>query len=189
VVSFARDETELATLAHHAGPTARVGTPADAARSGAVVLVAVRWDALDAAGSAAGPLDGKVVLTCVSALRPDFTGRTLGLPAAAETSVAERVAALAPGARVVEAFNTTFAELLALASRDFGALRPTLWDCGDDVDAKRTAAALIETCGYEAFDAGPLANARTIETLASVWLRTAVVTGLFPDMALRVLRR
>lgn len=186
--TYARSANRLAELAAGAGPTARPGEPAEAVWASDVVMLAVPWDAVGDALSAAGPLDGKVLITCVSALRPDFTGQTVGMPTTLDRSAAEHIAALAPGARVVEAFNTTFAEVIGSA-RDFGATPPTVWHCGDDAAAKEVVAALIRDCGYDALDAGPLTAARTIETLASVWVQTAVVTGRFPNVALSVLRR
>ena len=131
----------------------------------------------------------KVLITCVSGLRPDFQGQTLGLPIELTSSVAEQIAQLAPGAKVVEAFNLTFVELLQADSRQFGTERPSLLYCGDDADAKAIAAGLIEECGYDAIDAGGLIKARSIEALASIWVQTAAVTGLFPNTGLNILRR
>ncbi len=137
----------------------------------------------------AGDLTGKILLTCVSGLAPDFTGGTIGLSASITTSVAEQIAELAPGAKVVESFNLTFAETLAAPDRDFAGQRPTLLYCGEDAEAKATVARLIEDCGYDALDAGPLGSARSLETLATIWVQTAVVCKLFPEVALKLLRR
>lgn len=63
-------------------------------------MLAVPWDAVGDALPTAGPLDGKVLVTCVSALRPDFSGQTMGMAAPIERSAAEHIAALAPGAHV-----------------------------------------------------------------------------------------
>lgn len=186
--SYSRDEEKLARLAQDAGPSARAGSPAEAAE-GDVVLLAVGADAVEDALAAAGPLDGKVVVTCVSGLRPDFAGQTVGLPTDLTRSVAEQVAEAAPGAHVVEAFNTTFAEILASESRQFGSDRPSVLYCGDDAGAKATVAGLIEACGYDALDVGPLVRARALETLATAWVQMAVVGDLFPGVGLKVLTR
>ncbi|HAA31199.1 MAG TPA: hypothetical protein DCE56_30145 [Cyanobacteria bacterium UBA8553] len=111
------------------------------------------------------------------------------MPIELTSSVAEQIAQLAPGAKVVEAFNLTFVELLQADSRQFGTERPSLLYCGDDADAKAIAAGLIEECGYDAIDAGGLIKARSIEALASIWVQTAAVTGLFPNTGLNILRR
>ena len=187
--SFARDTQELKARADAAGHAARTGTPAEAAAFGDVIFLGVPYPALHEAMQAAGSLEGKLVISCVSGLRPDFENKTMGLPTDLNESVAEQIARLAPTSRVVEAFNLTFAEILASDSRQFGAERPGIFYCGDDAEAKKTAAELIETCGYEAVDAGALITARSLETLASAWVQFAVVSKLFPDVALKILRR
>lgn len=188
VFTFARDRRRLETLATGAGSTARAGEPAEAVQGSDIVMLAVPWDAVDDALAATGSLDGKVLLTCVSALRPDFTGATMGLPATVDRSAAEIIAERAPGARVVEAFNTTFAETIGSA-QSFAPGKPSVWYCGGDDDAKSIAASLIDDCGFDSVDAGPLVAARTIETLASVWVQTAVVAGRYPNVTLSVLPR
>jgi hypothetical protein len=187
--SYSRDLKKLDAIAESAGSNARIGTTAEAARFGEVIMLTVQYAVLEDALKAAGSLEGKVLITCVSGLRPDFQGQTLGLPTELTSSVAEQIAQLAPGAKVVEAFNLTFAELLQADSRQFGTECPSLLYCGDDADAKAIAASLIEECGYDAIDAGGLIKARSIEALASIWVQTAVVTGLFPNTSLKILRR
>ncbi|TAG63397.1 MAG: hypothetical protein EAZ25_24570 [Oscillatoriales cyanobacterium] len=91
--------------------------------------------------------------------------------------------------KVVEAFNTTFAEIIASDSRQFGADFPSVFYCGDDVEAKQIAASLIEDCGYKPVDAGNLLVARTLETLASAWVQFAVTSQLFPNLGLKALQR
>lgn len=187
--SYSRDPKKLEAIAKSVGANAHIGTPTEAAQFGEVIMLTVQYAVLKDALNAAGSLDDKVLITCVSGLRPDFQGQTLGLPTELTSSVAEQIAQLAPGAKVVEAFNLTFAELLQADSRQFGTERPSLLYCGDDADAKAIAAGLIEECGYDAIDAGGLIKARSIEALASIWVQTAAVTGLFPNTGLKILRR
>ena len=82
---------------------------------------------LEAVIQMAGSLEGKIIVTCVSGLQPDFTGQTLGIATDLERSVAETIQQLAPDANVVEAFNTTFAEILASNSRQFGSDVPSVF--------------------------------------------------------------
>ena len=164
-----------------------IGTPAEAAQFGEVILIAVPWVALKDALNAAGSLDGKVLITCVSPLKPDFEGLTTGLQAFSEISAAETIAQFAPTAKVVEAFNLTFAEILQSESRQFGSEQASVFYCGDDEQAKQVTAELIKETGYEAIDAGPLVTARTLESLATIWVQMAVVGGMFPNVGLKVL--
>jgi 8-hydroxy-5-deazaflavin:NADPH oxidoreductase len=188
IFSYSRDEKKLRELAAAAGSTAKVGTVQEAAAQ-EVVLLAVWLPAVAEVIHAAGTLDEKIVITCVSGIQPDFTGQTIGLATDLSISVAETIQQLVPNARVVEAFNITFAEIIASDSRQFGSDFPSVFYCGDDSEAKQTVAALIADCGYEAIDAGNLLVARTLETLATAWVQFAVSSQLFPNLGLKALRR
>jgi 8-hydroxy-5-deazaflavin:NADPH oxidoreductase len=188
VFSYSRDEEKLRELAASAGMRATAGTIQEAAAQ-EVVLLAVWLPAVAEVIQAVGSLEGKIVITCVSGLQPDFTGKTIGLATDLKISIAETIQQLAPNARVVEAFNTTFAEIIASDSRQFGINFPSVFYCGDDVEAKQVVAGLIADCGYEAIDVGNLFVARTLETLATAWVQFAVASQLFPNLGLKALRR
>lgn len=189
IFSYSRDEQKLRQLAASAGATAKAGTPQEAVAQSDVILIAVWVPSLADVIQSVGSLDGKIIITCVSGLTPDFTGQTIGLATDLTTSVAETIQQLAPSAQVVEAFNTTFAEIIASDSRQFGSDRPSIFYCGDDLTAKQTVAQLIDDCGYEAIDAGRLMVARSLETLATAWVQFAVASQLFPNLGLKALQR
>ena len=189
IFSYSRDDNKLRQLAALAGETASFGTPADAVAQSEVIMLAVGLSVLEDVIHAMGALDGKIIITCVSGLQPDFSGQTIGLATELKISVAERVQQLAPDAKVVEAFNITFAEIIASESRQFGSDRPSVFYCGDDSGAKKIAAGLIEDCGYEAVDAGALIVARSLETLATAWVQFAVASQLFPNLGLKAVQR
>jgi predicted dinucleotide-binding enzyme len=189
IFSYSRDGNKLRQLAASAGETAKAGTLQEAVTHSDVILVAVWLPSLEDIIHAVGPLDGKIIITCVSGLQPDFTGQTIGLATELKISVAEIIQQLAPSAKVVEAFNTTFAEIIASDSRQFGSDFPSVFYCGNDVEAKQVVAGLIEECGYEAVDAGNLIIARTLETLATAWVQFAVSSQLFPNLGLKALQR
>lgn len=187
--SYSRDEEKLHQLATAAGPTAKAGTIETVVAESDVILLAVWLPVLEMVLQTAGSLDGKIVITCMSGLTPDFSGQTIGLATDLSQSVAETIQQHLPNASVVEAFNTTFAEILASDSRQFGSDRPSVFYCGDDTEAKRIVAGLIEECGYEAVNAGGILVARTLETLATAWVQFAVSSQLFPNLGLKALRR
>jgi 8-hydroxy-5-deazaflavin:NADPH oxidoreductase len=189
IFAYSRDESKLQQLAISAGKNAKAGTPIEAVSQSDVILISVWMPDLAAAVRAAGALDGKIVITCVSGLRPDFSGQTIGLATNLEISVAETLQQLAPNAKVVEAFNSTFAEIIAADSRQFGDDYPSIFYCGDDEEAKQVVAGLIRDCDYEAVDVGKLQVARSLETLATAWVQFAAASKLFPDLGLKALRR
>jgi 8-hydroxy-5-deazaflavin:NADPH oxidoreductase len=187
--SYSRNENKLRELATDAGENATVGTPEEAVLHSDIVLLSVWLPSIEEVIRTMGSLNDKIIITCVSGLQPDFTGQTIGIATDLKMSVAETIQQLSPSAKVVEAFNSTFAEIIASDSRRFGADCPSIFYCGDDTEAKRIVADLIEECGYEAIDAGSLIVARSLETLATAWVQFAVASKLFPSTGLKALRR
>ena len=167
-------------------PAVRIGAFADAARDGEVVILAVRWSAVDDVFAAIGPetLRGKVLIDASNPLRYE-NGRPVGLETPAEGSAGQRVAALAPGARVVKAFNVVGAGMMVAPQIAGGP--PDMFVCGDDADAKRVVSRLCDDLGYPALDVGPLARAAELEHLAMLWISLAM-TGAFAKHAFALLR-
>jgi 8-hydroxy-5-deazaflavin:NADPH oxidoreductase len=150
-----------------AGPTARAGAPAEAAAFGDVVVLATPWPTTEAAVKGAGDLTGKVVIDCTNPVKPDLSGLALGFTA----SAAEQVAGWAAGAKVVKAFNTVGANVMA--NPVVGGARTVMFVCGDDAAAKRTVLGLAGDVGFEPIDAGPLTQARLLEPWAMLWIYLA----------------
>ncbi len=142
---------------------ASVETPGpDASVTGEVVVLAVYYGALQKAiGQYGEQLGGKVVVDISNPI--DFEGFE-GLAVPADTSAAEEVATLVPGdAKVVKAFNTTFAGTLGAGEVAGQPLDVLI--AGDDDEAKRKVASLVEDGGLRAIDVGPLRRARQLEQL------------------------
>jgi hypothetical protein len=105
-------------------------------------------------------LDGRILVDISNPVNETFDG----LATAPGTSAAEELAAVAPeGARVVKAFNTTFAGTLVEGKVAGQALDVFL--AGDDEGAKETVAQLVRDGGLRAIDSGPLERARQLESL------------------------
>lgn len=172
---------KLGTLLADSGENARAGTVAEAAAFGDVVVLATPWGGTGDAVRHAGDLTGKVLLDCTNPLKPDLSGLE------GDPSGAEQVAAWAPGAKVVKIFNTTGFQ--NMDDPRFGNDRATMFYCGDDAEAKKVAARLAEDLGFEAIDAGPLAEARTLEHLALLWIHLAHVQKLGRGIAFKLMRR
>jgi predicted dinucleotide-binding enzyme len=136
--------------------------PADACAGAAVVVLTVPHAALESAVASCGALDGRVV---VDATNPVGAGLVHAL---ATGSNAERVAAWAPGARVVKGFNTVGAEVMAAPQLAAG--RASMGIAGDDAAAQATVRAMGEALGFEVLDAGGLSRARVLEHVALYWI-------------------
>ncbi len=162
---------ELATLTR-----GRAGSPAIAADADVVVL-AVPWAAVPDALAAAGDLAGKILVDATNPLIGGLKGLALGT----DRSGAEEVARLAPGARVVKAWNGLGMQTLERVAA--GALAACGFYCGDDAAAKQVVGALIDETGLRPIDCGPLAAARLLEPLAFLWIHLAYRVGLGPNIA------
>ncbi len=163
---------------------AQVGSNAEAAAFGEVVILAVPFAAIDAALADAGPLTGRVLWSCVNALKPDYTGLAIGF----DNSAAEEVARRARGARVVAAVPP-FAHAIAAQQLTYDrALAPTVFICGDDLGAKTIIGALVRDVGADPVDAGMLETARLAEPAMMLAIRIAYA-GVPRDVGLRLLER
>ena len=156
--------------------------PLNQAASAEVGVLAVPWSAVKDALSAAGSLQGKILVDATNPLTPN-----LELALGFSNSAGETVARLAPGARVVKAFNTTGAENMAKA-REF-ASRPMMSVAGDDAEAKVIVIKLAEELGFEAIDAGALKAARLLEPLAMFWIKQAYAQKFGTNFAFTLTRR
>jgi predicted dinucleotide-binding enzyme len=135
-----------------------------AAADGAdVVVVATAYPDAAAALRSAGDLKGKVIVDITNPLTADYMGLTIGHG----TSAAEEIQKAFPGAKVVKAFNTVFAQVVAAGPELAGATVPVYF-AGDDAAAKETVKSLIESTGFAPVDAGGLRNARYLEPLAGL---------------------
>lgn len=184
IFSFSRNTEKLKVLAD-TGSNTSSGSPAEAVLQSEIILLSVRWDTVRDALKAAGPLDGKIVIDCTNPLREDLMGLAIGHT----TSAAEEIAKMAPGARVVKAFNSVFAEVYHSESRLFGSRMPTMFYCGDDGDAKKIAAKLIRETGFIPTDSGPLTSARYLEPLAMLMIQLGYRQGMGTNIALDLIMR
>ncbi|WP_084794276.1 NADPH-dependent F420 reductase [Pseudoponticoccus marisrubri] len=87
-------------------------------------------------------------------------------------SAAEALQARLPDAHVVKCFNQIGAEFIDDAGKLSGT--PVMFAAGDDAAAKNIALSLATDAGFEAVDGGPLSNARHLESLAMIWIWSAL---------------
>jgi 8-hydroxy-5-deazaflavin:NADPH oxidoreductase len=160
------------------------GSVGDAASFGDVAVLAVPFAAIDSALAEVGSMRGRILWSCVNALKRDLSGLAVGF----ETSAAEQVAHRAAGARVVSAIPP-FAHAIAAGDLRYdGGLEPTVFVCGDDSAAKRTVERLVADLGAHPVDAGGLEAARLVEP-AMMLLMTLAYSGVPRDVGLRLLER
>lgn len=158
--------------------SAKVSTaPLGDAQLGDVVVLAVWYGTnIEIAKQLGAKLAGKVVVDIANPLNSTYDG----LATAPDSSSAEDVAkAIASGAKVVKAFNTTYATTL-LAGVVAG--QPLdVFIAGDDADAKSKVAELVKDGGMRPVDVGPLSRARQIEGMQ--FLHIVAQSGLGTNWA------
>jgi NADPH-dependent F420 reductase len=150
---------------------------------GEVVVLAVWYGTnLELAKQLGAKLVGKVVVDIANPLNATFDG----LATAPDSSSAEELAkVVAPGAKVVKAFNTTFAG--TLLSGQVAGQPLDVFLAGDDVDAKARVAQIVTDGGMRAIDTGPLHRARQIEGMQLLHITLQGTLGTSWGSALKIL--
>jgi hypothetical protein len=163
---------------------ARAVDAKEAAAADVLILATGYADAVPAL-EALGSLQGKIVVDITNPLTADYMGLTIGHT----TSAAEEIAKAFPGARIVKAFNTVFAQVLAEGA-DFGKgqVVPVLV-AGDDAQARQTVSGIARSIGFDVLDAGGLKNARYLEPLAGLNIYLGYGAGLGTNIAPTWLRK
>jgi len=155
-LSFSRDPSSLARLASELGSNASIGTPAEAVQFGQTVVFAVPWAVIPEALEQAGDLAGKIVIDTTNQFGPGAK------PAPGETAASFNAARMRD-ARYVKSFNTLTARFQEQAARRDGDERVVQWICGDDPEAKKVVAGLLEEMGYVPVDLGGNADCAVME--------------------------
>ena len=169
VMRGTREPAKLAAWKSGAGAHAAVGTFADAARYGEIVVLAVKGVAAEAACDlCGGALAGKTVIDTTNPIdeKPPVHGvlayfTTLG------DSLMERLQRRVPEARFVKAFSCVGNALMVNPQLPGGP--PTMFICGNDAAAKADVKAILERFGWETEDLGAAEAARAIEPLCILW--------------------
>ncbi|MFF3443396.1 NADPH-dependent F420 reductase [Streptosporangium sp. NPDC002721] len=155
VLSNSRGPQTLKELVDELGPKASAGTSAEAAAAGDLVIVSIPLRAyLDVPVE---PLAGKVVLD-TNNYYPQRDGNLPELDAGSTTS-SELLQRHLATSRVVKVFNNIYFEHLRALPRPSGAAdRSALAIAGDDAAAKEETTSFLDRIGYDAVDAGALAD-------------------------------
>ena len=161
--------------------SAKAGRSGEPIADDVVVLAMYYPDAKAVVEQYGEDLAGKVVVDITNPVNETFDG----LVTPPDGSAAQELAASAGGARVVKAFNTTFAGTL---SEGQVAGQPLdVFVAGDDEEAKAMVSKLAEDGGLNAIDAGPLARARELEAVGLLHMTLQASLGTNFASALKIL--
>ena len=165
-----RDTAKLEEWKKGAGAKASIGTFAEAASFGDLVVLAVKGSAAESALDQAGAssFGGKTVIDATNPISDDppengviryFTGPN--------DSLMERLQKRFPTAKLVKAFSSVGNAFFV--NPDFGGTKPTMFICGNDPAAKEQTKGILDTFGWETEDMGKVEAARAIEPLCILW--------------------
>lgn len=151
---------------------------------GDVVVLAVWYGVnMEVAKKLGEKLSGKIVVDIANPLNASFDG----LATAPGTSSAEDLArSIAKGAKVVKAFNTTFAG--TLVNGNVSGTPLDVFIAGDDEEAKKVVAKLVEDGGLVAVDAGTLLRSRELEGLGLLGITLQIKHNLGFTTAWKLVR-
>jgi 8-hydroxy-5-deazaflavin:NADPH oxidoreductase len=136
-----------------------------------VVILAVPFGALDAVAAEIGTAaNGKPVVDATNVLTKEG-----GLAVGFTTSGAEQLQKKMPGAHVVKAFNTIFAQNMSSGKLKNTALFMPV--AGDDARAREAVLQIARDIGFDSVDAGPLANARLLEPFGFLTIQLGYVVN------------
>jgi len=172
------------------GDSAKVGSFADAASFGDLLVLAVKGDAaidvLESAGK--DNLAGKTILDTSNPIEaaPPVNG-VLKYFTSINESLMEQLQKAFPEANFVKAFNSVGAPLMI--NPDFNGVKPSMFICGNNEQAKKDASEIVTLFGFDAEDMGHAEAARAIEPLCMLWCITGFTTNKWAGHAFKLLRK
>lgn len=178
VMMGTREPAKLADWRKETKGKTHVGSFAEAAQHGEVVILALSGMGTENALDLAGPkhFDGKLVLDATNPL--DFSqGMPPGLFVGTTDSLGERVQRKLPKAHVVKCFNTV--SNTQMIDPKFAEGVPPMLIAGNDASAKKRTDAFLREVGWAsgALDIGDIAGSRWLEAMVPLWVRTGAAIG------------
>jgi predicted dinucleotide-binding enzyme len=163
-----RDAAKLGDWKKGAGAKAQVGSLAETAGFGDIVVLAVKGGGAEEAVAQCGEaLSGKIVLDTTNPIadKPPTNG-VVAFFTGPNDSLMERLQKKAPKARFVKTFSSVGAGLMVNPKLPS---KPSMFICGNDSGAKEQARVILDKFGWETEDMGTAEAARAIEPLCILW--------------------
>jgi len=175
-------------LSQNKGATA--GSFRDTAKFGDLVVVAVSGDIAAEVIRSCGidNFNSKIVIDTTNPIdhtRPPVNG-VLPYFTSGDESLLERLQKILPKAKLVKAFNSVGNAFMY--KPDFGGIKPTMFICGNDDEAKKTVTGILDSFGWETEDMGKQEAARPIESLCILWCLPGFIRGHWSH-AFRLLKK
>lgn len=156
----------------------QIGSFSDTAAFGDIIVLAAKGtvasEVLNMAG--ADHLKGKVIIDATNPIEaaPPQNG-VLKFFTDINESLMERLQKQFPESRFVKSFSCVGNAYMV--NPDFGGVKPTMFMCGNDDQAKQEVKIILEKFGWEYEDMGMAESARAIEPLCMLWCIPGIREG------------
>ena len=164
-----RDKSKLAEWQRGAGANGRVGSFADTAKFGEIIVLAVKGTIAKNALALMGHenLNNKTVIDATNPIAdaPPTNG-VLKYFTTLDKSLMEELQETVPAANFVKGFNSVGNAFMVNPSFES---KPTMFICGNNEYAKKEVSVIIDQFGWETADFGMAESARAIEPLCMLW--------------------
>lgn len=163
-----REPEKLGAWKATAGANARVGSTAQTAEFGEIIVLATHGmatlEVIEAAGE--GAFADKIVIDATNPIREGTDGPYLAI--GLDDSLGERIQNEIRRANVVKAFNTVGSA--EMVSPKFTGGPPTMFIAGNNDAAKEQVTGILRDFGWETADLGGIEAARYLEPMCFAWI-------------------
>lgn len=166
------DRSDVRELVARTGGNASATTQSASIAGADIVVLAVPGRLAASIAADLGDLSGKIIIDPTNNYVRDDVPRLAG-----DTSNAEAIQAVAPGAHVVKAFNTLNWRHMVDPDSSGGPLTIPL--VGNSAEAKAKVAEIVAGMGLEPIDLGPVQNARHVEGMLVLWMHARMNGNAF----------
>ncbi|MDX1958593.1 MAG: NAD(P)-binding domain-containing protein [Leptospiraceae bacterium] len=146
------------------------GNFSETAKFGEIIILSIKgtkWkEAIDSCG--ADNLNNKIIIDVNNPIAeaPPENG-VLKFFTTLDNSLMELMQSYLPKGKFVKAFSCVGNHLMV--DPDFGGIKPSMFICGNDSDAKKDVSSILTQFGWEIEDMGKVEAARAIEPLCILW--------------------
>ncbi len=170
-----REPEKLAAWKATAGANASVGSTAQTAEFGEIIVLATNGlatlEVIEAAGE--GAFADKIVIDATNPIRIGDEGPYLAI--GFDDSLGERIQNEIRRAHVVKAFNTVGSA--EMVDPKFAGGPPTMFIAGENDAAKAQVTTILRDFGWETADLGGIHASRYLEPMCFAWLAYGMKTG------------
>lgn len=190
VVIGTRDPSKLNEWKVKAGVHASVGSFAEAAAFGEIIVLTVKGTVARHTIELAGRknFEGKTVLDTTNPIAelPPENG-VIRFFTDLKSSLLEQLQSEFPEINFVKAFSCVGHSLMV--NPDFGGIKPSMFICGNNNHAKKEVSEIVTLFGFDVEDMGHAEAARAIEPLCILWCIPGMLKNEWSNHALKMLKR